>query len=172
MRLILIAALACATPAGAEVKSVTEQGFEVTKTVTVKADPARAYEMLGRPGEWWNGAHSYSGDAKNMTMVLKAGGCFCEAVPKANGSVEHGRVVFAQPGKAIRLSTALGPLQGEGVAGSLTWTLEAVEGGTRVVQSYVVGGYIRGGPKQWAPLVDQVMSEQIDRFKARLENPA
>ena len=169
MRLFLFAALMSAAPAFAEVKSSTDQGFEVSKTVTVKADPASVYTMLGQPGRWWSSAHTYSGDAKNMTMLLRPGGCFCEAVPKDKGTIEHGRVIYASPGKALRLSSALGPLQGEGVAGALTWTLEPVEGGTRIIQSYVVGGYIRGGPAKWAPAVDGVLSEQLDRLKAVLD---
>lgn len=166
---ILLCCIASA-PAGAEIKSMTDQGFEVSKTVIVKADPKHVYETLGKPGLWWSSAHTYSGDAKNMTMVLKAGGCFCEAIPKSGGEVEHGRVVYAQPGQALRLSSALGPLQGEGVAGSLTWSLKKVEGGTEITQSYVVGGYIRGGPKQWASAVDMVTGEQLDRLKALLDS--
>lgn len=169
MRLILVAALMSAAPALAEVRSATDQGFEVFKTVTVKADAARVYAMLGRPGLWWNSEHTYSGDAKNMTMLLRPGGCFCEAVPADKGAIEHGRVIYASPGKVVRLSAAFGPLQGEGAVGALTWTLEPVEGGTRIVQSYVVGGYIRGGPAKLAPLVDMVMGDQLDRLKRVLE---
>lgn len=170
MRLFLIAPLLAAAPLQAEVKSVTDYGFEVAKTATVKGDPAKVYATLGQPGLWWNPAHSYSGDARNMTMLLRPGGCFCEALPKDKGAVEHGRVVFAQPGKMLRLSSALGPLGAEGVSGTLTFQLKPVEGGTQVVMNYVVGGYIRGGgPKQWAPAVDMVLGEQLDRLKAYLD---
>jgi hypothetical protein len=43
------------------------------------------------------------------------------------------------------------------------------EGGTSVTQSYVVGGYIRGGMEQWAPWVDRVLDEQLQRLKSDLE---
>ena len=59
------------------------------------------------------------------------------------------------------LQAALGPLQSEAVVGTLTWSLRAVEGGTEIVQTYVVGGYMRGGLEPVAPLVDQVMSDQL-----------
>lgn len=170
MRRFVIIALLSASPAAAEVKSVTDIGFEVTKTVVVRGDPKQVYEMLGKPGLWWSSQHTYSGDARNMTLSLRAGGCFCETIPKDGGEIEHGRVVYAHPGQALRLSAALGPLQGEGVAGALTWSLKKVDGGTQVSQSYVVGGYVRGGPKQWASIVDAVVGEQLDRLKARIDS--
>ncbi len=102
-------------------------------------------------------------------MVLRAGGCFCETIPADGGTVEHARVVYAQPGKQLRVQGSLGPLQAEGVSGTLTWTLKAVPGGTEVTQNYVVGGYIRGGAKSFAAPVDQVLGEQLNGLKASLE---
>jgi hypothetical protein len=63
----------------------------------------------------------------------------------------------------------LGPLQTEGVDGTLSWTLKPVEGGTSLTQSYVVGGYIRSGMEQWAPRVDRVLDEQLQRLKSFIE---
>jgi hypothetical protein len=103
-----------------------------------------------------------------MSLKLKAGGCFCERVPKDRGSVEHMRVVQARPGQLLRLQGGLGPLQGEGATGTLTWSLKAVEGGTEVTQSYVVGGYIRFGAEKLAPLVDGVMTGQLKNLQSRL----
>jgi hypothetical protein len=37
------------------------------------------------------------------------------------------------------------------------------------MQSYVVGGYIRGGMEQWAPKVDRVLDEQLQRLKSFVE---
>jgi hypothetical protein len=71
---------------------------------------------------------------------MRAGGCFCERL-KDGGSVQHLQVVYAAPGKGLRLRGALGPLQMEGVDGTLAWTLKPAEGGTSVTQSYAVGGY-------------------------------
>jgi hypothetical protein len=47
--------------------------------------------------------------------------------------------------------------------------LKAVAGGTEVTQTYVVGGYIRGGAKNFAAPVDQVLGEQLNGLKAYLE---
>jgi hypothetical protein len=35
--------------------------------------------------------------------------------------------------------------------------------------SYVVGGYIRSGMEQWAPRVDRVLEEQLQRLKSFVE---
>jgi hypothetical protein len=171
MRRHLIAALLAlgsAAPAAAEVKSSSPAGFAVESKVVVPAAPAEAYAMLGNIGKWWSPAHSYSGDAKNLSLKAEVGACFCEAL--ANGRVEHMRVVYAQRGTMLRLQGALGPLQAEGVAGSLTWTLKAVPDGTEITQSYVVGGYIRMGAEKLAPLVDGVMTEQLARLAGALGN--
>jgi uncharacterized protein YndB with AHSA1/START domain len=164
----LAAALLLTTPAHAEVKSATDAGFEVSLTVTINATPTQVYRALGVPARWWSKAHTYSGDARNLSMVLRAGGCFCEKIPDG-GTVEHARVVYAQPGKQLRVQGSLGPLQAEGVTGTLTWALKAVPGGTEVTQNYVVGGYIRSGARGFAAPVDQVLGEQLGGLKAYLE---
>ncbi len=166
---LLAAALLLTTPARAEVKSVTDAGFEVSRTLTINARPAQVYRALGQPSRWWSKAHTYSGDARNLSMVLRAGGCFCEKIPADGGTVEHARVVYAQSGKLLRVQGSLGPLQSEGVSGTLTWALKAVPGGTEVTQNYVVGGYIRSGARGFAAPVDQVLGEQLSGLKAYLE---
>ncbi len=162
-------ALVCQTPADAKVQSVSEHGFAVEESVIVKASPERVYAALGKIGAWWDSAHSWSGSAANMTLALRVGGCFCERLPKDNGMVEHGRVIFAHPGRVLRLSALLGPMQMEGVAGRLSWTLSPADGGTKVTSAYVVGGYLRMGALQIAPLVDGVMKSQLERLKAFVE---
>lgn len=165
---ILAAVTIAAAPAAAEVRTATPTGFALESKVTVPVPPAQAYAALGRIGEWWNGAHTYSGDARNMTIELRAGGCFCERVPAGEGTIEHGRVVYAQPGNTLRYQGGLGPLQSEAATGSLTWSLRPVEGGTEVTQTYVVGGYVRQGFEALAPLVDQVMTEALERYRRHL----
>ena len=60
-------------------------------------------------------------------------------------------------------------MQTEGVGGTLSWTLKPGEGGTTVSSSYVLGGYIRSGMEQWAPEVDRVLDEQLQRLKSFVE---
>jgi len=152
----------------AEVKSVTPNGFEVVSMATVTAPPDRVYAALGEVGRWWSPTHTFSRDAANLSMELRAGGCFCERL-KDGGTVQHLQVVYAAPGEGLRLRGALGPLQTEGVDGTLSWTLKPAEGGTTVTLSYVVGGYIRSGMEQWAPRVDRVLDEQLQRLKSFIE---
>ena len=160
--------LAAAGPAWAEVKSATPNGFEVISIVTIAAPADRVYSALGEVGHWWSPSHTFSRDAANLSIELHAGGCFCERL-KDGGSVQHLQVVYAAPGQGLRLRGALGPLQTEGVDGTLGWTLKPGEGGTTVTLSYVVGGYIRSGMEQWAPKVDRVLDEQLQRLKSYIE---
>jgi uncharacterized protein YndB with AHSA1/START domain len=164
----LILVLAVAGPAAAEVKAVAANGFEVATTGTIAAPADRVYATLGEVGRWWDPSHTFSRDAANLSMELHAGGCFCERL-KDGGSVHHLQVVYAALGQGLRLRGALGPLQTEGVDGRLGWTLKPGEGGTSVALSYVVGGYIRSGTEQWAPRVDRVLDEQLQRLKSFVE---
>src|ERR1700732_598369 len=164
----LIVVFALAGPAPAEVKSVSQNGFEVAPTAMLAAPPDRVYAALGEVGRWWSPSHTFSRDAGNLSMELHAGGCFCERL-KDGGSVQLLQVVYAAPGEGLRLRGALGPLQTGGVDGTLSWTLNPVEGGTGLTQSYVVGGYIRSGMEQWAPRVDRVLDEQLQRLKSFVE---
>jgi len=164
----LLVAGALAAPALAEVKSATPVGFEVESKAVAAATPAETYAMLGRIGEWWSSSHTYSGDAANMSLALEAGGCFCERIPAEGGTIEHGRVVYARPDQTLRVQGGLGPLQAEAALGTLTWQLKPVTGGTEIVQTYVAGGYIRGGADKLAPIVDRVLAEQLKGLEKRL----
>ncbi len=153
-----------AGPAVAEV-SIGEHGFTTSNSATVSASPDAVWAALIDPAQYWNGEHSWGGDAAAFSLDPRAGGCFCETLPD-EGSVEHMRVTMVQPGRTLRLSGALGPLQSEGLAGSLTWQLEPVDGGTRIVQSYAVGGHMAFPVEAIAPAVDGVVREQLERLAA------
>jgi len=161
-----------AAPAAADVVDRSASGFTVKAIAAVAASPQRLYADLLNPGVWWDKDHTYSGDAKNMTLTAQAGGCFCEKLP-GGGSVEHGRVVNVSPGKLLRLSAALGPLQQLAVTGSLTWSIEsAKEGsGSTLTMTYAAGGYAPGGLDKLADVVDSVLSGQVKRLKAYAEKP-
>ena len=164
----LLLATGLAGSAEAEVKSVAPSGFEIVETMTIHAPPEQVYAALGKIGQWWSSSHTFSHDASNLSLDLKAGGCLCERL-KDGGSVQHLIVVYAAPGEGLRLRGALGPLQMEGVDGTLAWALKPSEGGTNLTQSYVVGGYIRSGMDNWAPKVDGVLHEQLDRLQRFVE---
>ena len=159
-------------PAHSAVTDSSDIGFAVENSADLRADGAAVYRLLGQPALWWDGAHSYSGDAANLSLDARAGGCFCETIPHAAGaagSVEHGRVIYAAPNRLLRLSGALGPLQGEAVVGTLTFDLAPAGAGTHVTMRYVVGGYMRMGARAVAPLVDQVLAAQLGQLKRAAE---
>jgi len=169
---VLIAAaaamLGAAAPAHAEVKATWAAGFRLENRVTIAAPPDKVWAALGKIGTWWNGAHSYSRDAANMTMPLEAGACFCEVMPKGGG-VKHGEVVLVLPGQLLRIDAPLGPLQDEGVSATLTFTLKpAADGGTEVIMTYNVGG-ARPEMVAFAAPVDGVVREQLMRLKSMVE---
>lgn len=168
--LLMMAAMFGTSPAArAEVVQAAPAGFEIAQAITVDKPADRVWAMLIAPQRWWDKEHTYSGDAANLYLDTQATGCFCERL-LGGGGVEHARIVYLEPGKALRLNGALGPLQVEGVSGSLTFTLEAEgSGATQVKLSYVVGGYIRGGGEAIAPLVDKVLANQMARLKKASE---
>lgn len=170
--LLAWAGAAIAVPAHSAVTATSDIGFATQSSVEVAAEAGAVYALLGVPGRWWNDNHTYSGDSANMTLDPRAGGCFCETIPDPSGkpgSVEHGRVIYAVPGKQLRLSAALGPLQSEGVVGTLDFTIQPSGKGVRVTMTYVVGGYLRAGPASIAPIVDQVLNEQLQGLKRAAE---
>lgn len=160
-----------ATPLAAEVTDSSEAGFVSHNEVLVRAPSEQVWAALITPAHWWSGAHTYSGDAANMTLNATAGGCFCERVPGKSGpdgEIEHMRVIYTSPYSALRLSGGLGPLQSEPVIGVLTVTLRPEGEGTRIAFDYVVGGYMRMSMAEMAPLVDGVVGEQLKRLAERI----
>ncbi len=177
----LLVLAGCAPLSGtarSEVVAVNDIGFLASNSADIAADADSVYALLVQPARWWSSRHTYSGDAANMRIDPRAGGCFCEVLPgrdgRPDGSVEHARVIYAAPGRQLRLSGALGPLQSEAVTGTLDFAItSAGQGkGVRVTLSYTAGGYLRGGPRAIAPSVDQVLAEQLAGLKRAAEAPA
>jgi len=148
---------------------VTANGFLMKFDVSVNAARAKVYDALvGQIGSWWNPEHTYSHDAKNLSIDARPGGCFCEKLPNGGG-IELARVTYIAPPQVVRFSGALGPLQASGVAGSMTWKLTGDAGNTRLELSYSVGGFIHGGFGKIAPAVEAVLHDQVDRLKLFVE---
>jgi len=161
------AALAFASAAHAEVVDKGAYGFRLKFTQQIAAPPEKVFRALGEIGQWWDGAHSYSGKASNMTMPLQAGDCFCEILP-GGGSVRHGVVELVIPNQLVRVDAALGPLQDEGVSAALAFNLKAKDGGTELTTTYNVGG-ARDFIVSIAPSVDGVMGGAVKRLKSYVE---
>jgi hypothetical protein len=157
-------ALSSAAPAAAEVLGVAANGFEVRETVHVAASADKAYAALLQPSRWWNSAHTFSKSAANLVLEPRAGGCWCETLADG-GSAEHMRVVYVVPGKILRLRGPLGPLQGMGVDGALTFSLKSVANGTDITVDYAIGGYFKDGFDELSKAVDHVLGEQLEQLK-------
>jgi len=164
-----LAISATSVPASAKVMQADTSGFAVQETGEVRASPEAVWAALIHPERWWNKAHSWTGDARNFSMTIKQGGCFCEALPHS-GFVEHARVVFARPASMLRLSGAFGPLQSEALSGTLTIKIVPGKNGMSAVTfDYVVGGYSRMALTELAPAVDGVIAEQHRRLLKLVE---
>jgi hypothetical protein len=127
----------------AEVADSGNGGFTVKITEDIRAAPDAVYQKLIHVGDWWNSAHTYSGDAHNLSIEEKAGGCFCEKLA-GGGSVHHMSMLYVQPGKMLRL-------------------------GTKLDLTYSVAGYVPAGMNTWAAPVDSVLTEQLTRLKNDVE---
>lgn len=168
--LALLALLMAFPLARAEVSGLGSGGFTTSHSLEVAASPADSWQALVDVAGWWNGDHSWSGQAENLYLDARAGGCFCERLPNG-GWVEHLRIVYLAPGRELRLQGALGPLMQLGVQGTMTWSVEATEeGGSRLSFTYVVHGHLTEGFDGIAPAVDGVIGEQLGRLGARLES--
>jgi hypothetical protein len=171
LTVIAAAIAAFSSPAFAEIKAQSDTGFNVVHIATVDAQPDAIWRRLIVPKQYWSKSHSWSGSVDGFVLEPRAGGCFCEMIQEKDakgkvkniGSVEHMRVIFAQPDKVLRMQGALGPLQSEAVLGTLTVAINpAADGkGTNVSFSYVVGGYMRYKVSEIAPAVDKVIGEQF-----------
>jgi uncharacterized protein YndB with AHSA1/START domain len=163
---MLVAAQAIA--ARATVVDVAPNGFTLSETAHIAAMPDKVYAALIAPSHWWSAEHTFSHDAANLSLDARAGGCWCETLPNG-GSVQHLIVVLASPGKMLRLRGALGPFQGLGVDGAMTWTLAAAKDGTDLTLTYALGGYNKGGFDAWSKGADGVLAEQVVRLKRYIE---
>ena len=172
MRRCSLGTLAMVMLSGAPAQSAPEigpNGFLVKFDVTINAPAAKVYDaLIGQVSSWWNPEHTYSHDAKNLSIDARPGGCFCEKLPNGGG-IEHLRVVYVAPPQVVRFSGALGPLQASGVAGSMTWKLTGAADSTRLDLAYSVGGFIPGGFDKMAPAVEAMLREQLDRLKLFIE---
>lgn len=161
------ALLALAAPASAEVKSAAPHGFEVGGTLRLNAPPAQVWALLSAPDAWWSRDHRWFRNS-TLSLDLSPGGCWCEQA--ADGRVSrHLETVLVEPKSKLVLQGGLGPLQGQGAAGGLTFSLQPEGDGTTLTWTYVVGGYASGGLEAWAAPVDGVLSAQLAQLKTQID---
>ena len=153
-----------ATPATAEVVSADAHGFEVRHTANLVVPQPAAFAAIGDVQKWWSKDHTYSGNAANLSLDMRPGGCFCERFD--GGGIEHLRVTYIQPGERITLTGALGPLLFQAVSGVMDIQVERIAGGSRITMNYRAAGFAKGNGATLAPAVDQVLGEQMKRLRA------
>lgn len=170
----LLPALCLAPGAHAEIVSAAPAGFSVRQVAeTPGVPPPTVWAALADVARWWDPDHTYSGDARNLSLEPVVRGCFCEKLGLYAG-IEHAHVVYAMPAKTLRLVGALGPLQEAAVNGSMTWQIDPAGGGSRITLTYNVGGYADRPLADWAPIVDEMLGAQVKRLARYLTagNPA
>lgn len=175
---VWLAGAALTSPAQGEVVSKSETSLAVAMSAEVPAAKAEVWRTVLAPAQWWASEHTWSGDAANLYLDAQATGCFCEKLPKPAtapadqrmGSVEHMHVVFADPERGLlRMKGGMGPLQAEPANGVWTITLKPVaSGGTRIDWDYAVTGLIRLKGDEIASAIDRVLTEQLERLRAKL----
>jgi len=161
-------ALSHSSNAAAEVLAAGAGGFSLSETAHIAAPPDKVYAAIVAPQHWWSSQHSFSGNAANFTLDAKEGGCWCETLPDG-GFVEHLRVVYAAPGKALRLRGALGPFQGWGADGAMTYALKGDDKSTDLTLTYNLGGFAKDGFDAPAKAADGVLAEAVLRLKSFVE---
>ncbi|AWL11457.1 hypothetical protein HMF8227_00964 [Saliniradius amylolyticus] len=144
----------------AEVLHLSESGFILQNEFTTQASADRVWDgLINHIGDWWPADHTWFGKAENLSIEPVAGGCFCEI--DGDKQAEHMRISFVYPGKHLRMTGGLGPLQGMGLYGSLDWQIAPTDSGTRVTLKYSVQGYNPNGFTDLAPIVDKVQGLQL-----------
>jgi hypothetical protein len=165
----ILAVAALAAPAVAKVTSSGQSGFAVAHEADVAATPQAAFDAFVAISKWWSSSHTWSGDAKNLSIDLKSG-CWCETLPNG-GYARHMNVVMSDPGKSLTFQGGLGPLMRMGVAGAMTVTFEPKGAGTHITLTYAVGGYDTGNFSGLSKGVDGVLAEQFKSYLATLAKP-
>jgi uncharacterized protein YndB with AHSA1/START domain len=166
--LVLPICLLLATAARAEVLDSRASGFAVRETRVIAAPIGKVWQGLVKPAAWWSPDHTFSHDARNLTLEARPGGEWLEILPNGGGA-RHMVVIYAAPPSTLRLEGALGPLQALGVAGHLTFTLADQRGSTLITATYDVGGHSQGGFDEMAAAVDHVLDAQLGRLKTYAE---
>ena len=147
--------------AQAEVVTASPDHFTLKLEAESELSPDEVWERLVVPSEWWQSDHTFSGDAANLSLEPHAGGLWRE--DWEDGSVWHGTVLQAHPGKSLSLSAPFGPLQGLAVTSVWTITITPKEtGGTSIRFDHVTNGTMASQLDQLAPAVDFVKGEALN----------
>lgn len=159
-----VAASLVAGPSAAEVVSRHTDGFVLRFAVGMETTPEEVVAAVAAVPDWWDPAHTYSGDAGALSLAFEPGGCWCERL--ADGTTfTHARVVSIGPAQ-VALHAPLGPLNATATRADLTFSVAAEDREWRVALDFVVEG---PGLGALADPVHGVMAGAFDRFVDHIE---
>lgn len=164
-----VATFLIAASGHAAVLESNASGFAIEEKADIGVAPDKVYAALIHPEKWWNPRHTFSGNAADLSLDAKAGGCLCETLPNG-GSVQHLTVVTAMPDKLIVFRGAMGPFQSQGVEGAMTIALTPKNGGTELVLDNNYGGFVKGGMGKWPQAADAMLADLVQHLKYYAEN--
>ena len=140
-----------------------KHGFQIKIESQVNVDKATAYQQFINIGQWWSADHTWFGEANNLSIDAKLGGCFCEIA--GDKQALHMTISYVDGNNEIRMIGGLGPLQMMGITGGMAWKFDAIDAThTKITLHYQVTGYVKGGLTKLAPLVDKVQQLQVTRL--------
>ena len=79
------------------------------------------------------------------------------------------QVIYSDPGKKLRMTGLLGPLQKHALQGTMTISLKPEGDKTTILTTYNVSGHFPGGLEKIAVPVDQVITQQFTRLGKQIE---
>lgn len=150
--------------ANADVIAASPGHYTLRHEAVSSLAPGALWNRLVHPETWWSPAHSYSGDAANLSLDPRAGGLWKEEWD--GGSVAHGEVLYVNPGEQLRLEAPFGPLQSMAV--DVVWTITILPEGTgsKVIFDEVANGSDASNLDKVAGAVDGVKAEAMRRLVA------
>ncbi|KFN47359.1 SRPBCC family protein [Arenimonas composti] len=173
--LVAAASIAFAAAAPARVLDRSASGFTLQNEAVVPVAPDAAWAALvGEVDAWWPRDHRWWSDSR-LAIEPRAGGCFCELAGERQAL--HMLVTFVDPGRTLRMTGGLGPLQGMGLHGALEFRLQPeAGGGTRITLWYRAGGYLPDGAPAgdpadlvgFVPIIDRVQAQQLGGLATKL----
>jgi uncharacterized protein YndB with AHSA1/START domain len=158
--------LAAQDPDAVPIERLDVGAFAFEHTLTLAAPPDSVWSAItGDLSAWWD--HNFSGDPVRFLIEPWPGGRFLEVFDEGSrDGVLHGTVTFAKRPEMLRFEGPLG-LTGFAVHGVYTYTLEPVDGGTRLTLATRMTGEMRDG---WPETVAAVWRHFLfDRLKPYVE---
>ena len=148
--------------ASAEVVTSGADHYTLRQEAVSSLPPEKLWDRLIKPSTWWSDAHTYSGDADNLSLQASAGGAWRENWE--GNSVLHGTVLLSQEHQVLRLSAPFGPLQNMGVTVVWTITLKPNGDGASVEFLETATGGAQSALDKIAPAVDSVKQQAIENL--------